>query len=87
MHFSVEVKVRGCLCIATKGSLYGDQCRLFGVFAQDVAVIIMVLSTVCDNVLCTRYAATCWLTLLATVRLAVVSKGPLWDGSTCTGQK
>ena len=46
MHFSVEAKVRGCLCIATKGSLYGDQCRLFGVFTRDVAVIIMVLSTV-----------------------------------------
>ena len=73
--------------IATKGSLYGDQCHLFGVFALDVALIIMVLSTVCDDVLCARYTATCWLTLLATVRLAVVDKGPLWDGSTFTGQK
>ena len=29
----------------------------------------------------------CWFTLLATVRLAVVDKGPLWDGSTCTSRK
>ena len=47
----------------------------------------MVLSTVRDDVLCARYAATCWLILLATVRLAVVDKGPLLDGSTCTGRK
>ena len=45
-------------------------------FAPGLAVIVMVPSTVHDDVLCARYTATCWLTLLTTVRLAVVDKVP-----------
>ena len=51
-------------------------------FAGDLAVIIMVLSTVCAT-MC--YARNMQLYLLAHfARLAVdmVDKGPLWDGST-----
>ena len=84
MHFNVEAKVRGSLCIVTKGSLWRSVPLVRRVHSRSCC---KVLSTVCDDVLCARYAATCWLTLLATVRLAVIDKGPLWDGSTCTGRK
>ena len=84
MHFNVEVKVRGRLCIAMKGSL-----------RRSVPPVRCVRSRSCygpldcvrNDVLCTRYAATCWLTLLATVTQAVADKGPLLDGSACAGRK
>ena len=51
MHFNVEAKGKRLLIT------YGDQCCLFVVFARDLAVVIMVLSTVC--------ATMCYAQLLA----------------------
>ena len=87
MHFNVEAKVRGCLCIAMKGSLWRSVPPVWRVRSRSCYNCYDPLDCVRDDVLCAQYATTCWLTLLATVRLAVVDKGSLRDGSACTGRK
>ena len=49
--------------------------------ACSVCSLEILLEFLWPSRLCAQYAATCWLTLLATVRLAMVDKGPLWDGA------
>ena len=87
MHFNVEAKVRGCLCIAIKGSLWRSVPPVMRVHWRSCYNYYDRLDCMRDDVLCVRYAANCWLSLLATVRLAVFDKGSLRDGSTFTGWK
>ena len=87
MHFNAEAKVRGCLCITMKGSLWRPVPPVRRVRSRSCCNYYGPLDCVRDDVLCAQYAATCWLTLLATVTLAVADKGPLLDGSTCAGRK
>ena len=82
VHLQRTLQVRGYhkrmgFCIAMKQSIFGNQCHA------------VVRSRSCYNYGPLDCARQCAMQPLAhtTVGLMVIDKGPLWSGSTCTGQK